>query len=62
MGKKFFDNRFTKTILKYIQSCLSGKIALQSIQAIYIFGSVLDSNKFKSASDIDMAYKILINF
>jgi len=59
MKKKTFDNKLAKTIFQYIQSYLSDrKTAHQSIKAVYLFGSVLDLNKFKSASDIDMAFLV----
>lgn len=59
MEKKPFDNKFIKIILNYIQSYLSDrKTAHQSIKAVYLFGSVLDLNKFKPASDIDMAFLV----
>jgi len=59
MEKNTFDKRFAKTIFQYIQSYLSDKkTAHQSIKVVYLFGSVLDSNKFKSASDIDIAFLV----
>ena len=59
MGKNILNKSFEKTVQKFIQSRIFDiKPVCQSIKAVYLFGSVLDSNRFKTASDIDIAFLV----
>ncbi len=59
MKKDNSDNRFVEKICKSIRSyILCTKDAQKSIKAVYLFGSVLDSNKFKYNSDVDIAFLV----
>jgi len=59
MGKNILNTKFEKTVQKLIQSHIFDlQPVYQSIKAVYLFGSVLDSNRFKPVSDIDMAFLV----
>lgn len=51
------DSRLIKTIANRLNSYISGSgEARKSIMAVYLFGSALHPEAFKSNSDIDMAF------
>jgi predicted nucleotidyltransferase len=60
MGKNILKKSFGKTVQKFIRSHIFDiQPVCQSIKAVYLFGSVLlDPNKFKTASDIDIAFLV----
>ncbi len=59
MKKEIVNNSYVKKICKFIKSYFSDeKTAQYSIKAVYLFGSVLDSNKFKYNSDVDIAFLV----
>ena len=59
MGKNILKKSFGKTVQKFIRSHIFDiQPVCQSIKAVYLFGSVLDANRFKTDSDIDIAFLV----